>query len=214
MLPDLIADDGEVMGDCDIGDDLQLVGPEQPPCRVLRVVEEDRSGSRRHCGLQGIALDSPTGRPQRHLARSRSCPSDHRRVAVVGGREDDHLVAGLDGGKDYRTERLGRSAGDADMIGIELLAEMSPVMVGDRFPQLRQPARGRILVRAFLQRAGRFIEDLLRPAEIREALAEVDRAVLRGGEAHPLEHADLHLLVERVHSSAPLERNASISGDA
>src|SRR5437764_10344741 len=89
------------------------------------------------------------------------------------------------------------------MVGSELLAETAAVMGGDRFAQGRQPARRRILVRALFERPRGRVENLVRPAEIRETLAKVDRAMRRGQPRHPLEDAGLHLLVERVHGWLP-----------
>ena len=73
----------------------KLVRVEQPSGRILRIVEEDRRGS---CEFKAASIASPFDPPlrrlQRYFASDPAGPPDHRRVAVIGGREDDHLVAG------------------------------------------------------------------------------------------------------------------------
>ena len=85
---------------------------------------------------------------------------------------------GLDRREDRRAERLGRAAGHADLVGVEVEPVMAVVMRRDRLAQRRQPARRRILVRALLQRPRGRVEDLVGPAEIGKALPQVDRAML------------------------------------
>ena len=116
MLPHLVADDGQVMRDRDVGDDLKLVLPVQPARRILRIVEDDRPGPVAQRGLERFPVDAPERRLQSDFARRRPCPSDHRRITVVGRREDDHLVAWLDRREDHRPQCFGRSARHANMV--------------------------------------------------------------------------------------------------
>src|SRR5687768_6884359 len=73
-------------------------------------------------------------------------------------------------------------------------------MVGHRLPQLGETAHRRILVRGGGQRLGRSGDDVVRPAEIGEALAEIDRFMLARERRHALEDRGRKLCVERVHS--------------
>ena len=79
-------------------------------------------------------------------------------------------------------------------------------------PQLQRDTRtqeefnGRLTL---LQNSG--VKDLVRPSEIRETLPQIDGIMLSSGEAHTLENAHRHLLVERVQARTPLARKPSTS---
>ena len=81
--------------------------------------------------------------------------------------------------EDRRSQRFGRAAGHAIWSARKLQAVVAAVMSGDRFAQGRQAPRRRILVRAFDHRPGGSIQDRVGPAEIGEALAEIDGTMLR-----------------------------------
>ncbi len=200
VLPHLVADHDEVVLARRGGDRLLLVASEQPSRRVVRVVEDDRARLRADRGLERRALDPPGRRLERDFADDSASPPDHRRIAVVGRGEEDHLVAGPNCRENRRAQRLGRPARHADVVRIGVRAIMPPVMGRDRLAQRHQAARRRVLVRAMLQRVCRGVEDRVGPAEIGEALAEVHRAMLRRERGHALEHAGRHILVDRVHS--------------
>src|SRR5205814_3542660 len=93
-------------------------------------------------------------------------------------------------------------ARDAHMLGGKVEAVVPAVMRSDGRAQRRRAPRRRVLVRAFLPRARRGLEDFVGPSEIGEALAEVYGPVLRREGRHAFEDAGLHLLVKRVHARA------------
>ncbi len=185
-----------------VGDDLEFARVEQTAGGVVRIVEDHRPGLRADRGLDRGAVDPPCGRFQRHFDRRRPSPPDHRRIAVIGGREDHHLVARAHRRQDRGAERLGRAAGHAQLVGRDIELLLAPIMVRHRLAQRHHPARRRILVRSLFDRARGRLKDLIRPAEIGKALPQIDRAVFRGEAGHALEHAGLHLLVKWVHGAA------------
>ena len=74
MLPHLVADDDEVVLAGERRDDLQLVHSEQPPGRIMRVVEQEGAGPGRDRALQRLAVDPPFGRPERDFDRASRPP--------------------------------------------------------------------------------------------------------------------------------------------
>ena len=165
----------------------------------MRIVEQDRAGPWRNGRLEDISIEPPVGRLQGNLDRGCSRTADHRGVAVIGGGEDDHFIAGLHGGENGCAQSLGCPAGDADMLGGKILAEVSAVMGCDRIPECGKAARRRILVGALGQRLRRTGQNFIGPSEIGEALPQIHRAVLRRRERHPFEDAGVHPFVDRVH---------------
>jgi hypothetical protein len=160
MLPHLVADDDQVMLARDRGDRFQLVGVEQPPGRIVRIVEDDRAGLRADRRLQrSRSIRQPGG----CSATSRTTPRRGGSSAhsVIGRREDDHLVAGLDRRQDRRASASVAPLVTQTWSALEVEPVMPPVMRRDRLAQRRQPARRRILVRPLLQRPRRRVEDLV-----------------------------------------------------
>ena len=88
---------------------------------------------------------------------------------------------------------------------------MTAVMGGNRLAQGRKPARRCILVGTFLYGASGGLQNFVGPAEVWKSLTEVYRLVLGRGEAHALENAGLHLLVERVQMITPVALRPAIS---
>jgi hypothetical protein len=74
-------------------------------------------------------------------------------------------------------------------------------MGGDRLAQLGQAAHRRILARRAGQRRGGALDHVLGPAEIGEALAEIDRLELAREPRHMLEDGGRQVGEERVHAA-------------
>ena len=116
-----------------------------------------------------------------HEARHAAGPAHQRQIGVVHRLEQHDLVARLDQGQQRRGERLGRAGGDHHLgCAVELEALPVPVMLGDGGAQLGHAQHRRILVPAVDHRLGRLAPHVLRAGIVREALAEIDRALSRG----------------------------------
>ena len=113
---------------------------------------------------------------QRDVARHRAGEDAVGPVVLVEGREDDHLVAGVDQAQHGGDHGLGRAARDGDLaLGVDLAPEEGPVGLSDGSPQNRRAPRGGVLVVAVSHRLRRGLEQLRRRVEVGEALGEVDR---------------------------------------
>ena len=91
--PHLVADHDQVVLARDRCDRLQLVAPNSRPsglCGLLSMIARVFGPT---AASSACAFDPPSGRLQRHLARRCRRRADHRRIAVVRRRQDDHLVA-------------------------------------------------------------------------------------------------------------------------
>ncbi len=209
MFPHFVADDDQIMLARHRCDRLQFGRIEQSPGRVVRIVEDNRAGVGSHRRLKRVSLDPPAGGLKRHFANRPARAANERRISIISRSHNDHLVAGSDRCEDRGGQRLGSARGDADAIGAGDDRVISHIMSRHRRAQCRESTRRGILVRAVLQCARRRVENRLGPAEIREALPQVDGRVLRRGEAHPLEHAGRHRFVQRVHANNSLISFAS-----
>src|SRR5436305_2018282 len=106
MFPDLIADHVQVVLPGNGSENSKLFHLEELAGWVVGIVDKDRARFARYRRFQFISVDPPFGRPKRNLDRNTASSSDHRRIAVVGRREDDDLVTGLDRGEDRGTKRF------------------------------------------------------------------------------------------------------------
>jgi len=120
-----------------------------------------------------------TPKPGRSSARAPRArrPVRSRVRRVVGGLQDDHLVAGAHHGMDGAEQRLGRTRGDGDLRrGVHASSVQVEHLGRDRLEQ-RWPAGHRgVLVDAGAHLLGDERDELRRRVEIGEALRQVDRA--------------------------------------
>ena len=116
MFPNFVADHDQVIGNSDLCDDFQFGPVEQPPGRVMGVVDDD--GTSRWCDRSGqdVALDPPSRRAQRYLAHHAPSAADERCIGVIGGRHHDDFVTRGDRRQQCRRNRLGRAARHADIL--------------------------------------------------------------------------------------------------
>ena len=146
VLVDLVGDDDEVAGDRHIGDERQFLGVEHLARRVVRGVEQDHAGPRRHCLVQflGVEAIATVGcRPQQHGDRPGTGERDARLVAVVHRLEDDHLVVGVEHAEQRTGQRLCCPRGHQHLaVGIVVEAVEATLVPSDRLAQGRD-ARAR-----------------------------------------------------------------------
>jgi hypothetical protein len=106
-------------------------------------------------------------------------------VAVVEGLDEDDLVARIQQAQQRGRDGLGGAAGD-EHLGERIVggAVQAGLALGQRRDQLGVAHGPRVLVVALTQGAHHRVYDLRRTIEVREALGEVDGAVLLGQAGH------------------------------
>ena len=128
------------------GDERQLVGVEHLAGRVVRRVEQDQPGARRHGGAQlvGVEVVATVGAgAQQHRDGAGAGQGDARLVAVVHRLEHDDLVAVVEHAEQGAGERLGGAGGDEHLgVGVVLEAVEALLVAGDRLAQHGQPGPG------------------------------------------------------------------------
>ena len=105
---------------------------------------------------------------------------DRRLVAVVARVQHDDLFTGAHYRMDGVKNGFSGTAGDGDFglrIGHPAVAALG--FFGNRLPQRRDAGHHRILVMPRLHCAGQCIHQARRHWEVRKALAQIDRAMLR-----------------------------------
>ncbi len=106
-------------------------------------------------------------------------------IGIVGGIDQHHFAALPHQTHDAGGQRLGRPGGYHHFcVGIEIEIVKTLRMGGDGTAQFRAAAHRRVLVGTFHQRAGGGDADRLGAIFIREALAEIDRAMFGGERGH------------------------------
>ena len=163
-----------------VRDELELVAAEDLAGRVVRRVDDDRPGPRRHGGPQLIGIDCPVRFVERHV--SRGSPGEDRvgAVILVERLEHDDLVARVEQAEHRRDHPLGRAAHHRDLgIRVRLPARVEAGgLGGDGPPERRRAGDDRVLVDVGEERGrGRLLE-LDRGREVRKALGQADGAGL------------------------------------
>ena len=124
------------------GDQLELGPREHLAGRVVRRVDDDRSGPRAECRAQLVRVDRPVRFVERDVARDRAGQDRVGAVVLVVGLEHDDLVARVEQPEHGGHHRLGRAAGDGDLgLGIDRApaGELARRRRGDRVAQRLAP---------------------------------------------------------------------------
>ena len=110
---------------------------------------------------------------------------DNRPVAVIGGFDQDRLVAGVQEAHQAVGQGLGGAGGDHDFgLPVDIEAVEAPVGGGDGLAQRGHAHHRRILVGAVHDRPGGDGADIVGALVVGEALAEIDGAMLGGQRRH------------------------------
>ena len=120
VLVDLVGDDPQIVARRPLDDRLEPGARDHPPGRVVRRVDVDRAGARGAVRLE--TLDRGLGRidaaVERHLDR-RAVERAHDALDQRPvGREQQHLVAGLEDRADDGAERAGGAGGDQHALAL------------------------------------------------------------------------------------------------
>ena len=99
MLPDLVADRDGIELLTEPRQQFQVLARIDHRGRIERIVEENGFGLRIEYALQRLLRQPPMRRLETHQTRNASGLADDREVGIVHRLEHDHLVAGLDHGK-------------------------------------------------------------------------------------------------------------------
>ena len=133
-------------------------------------------------GPQLVGIDRPVRLVERDVARDGAGQDRVGAVVLVERLEDDDLVARVEQPEHRRDHRLGRAAGDGDL-GLRVdgapAREVPRRRRGDRVAQRLRAPGDRVLVDVGVDGLGDRVLELGRAGEVREALGEADRAVLR-----------------------------------
>src|SRR2546423_5275790 len=121
VLVDLIRDRDDVVVLAEPGDRLELWPREHPAGRIVRCVDDDRSGAWRERLGELIGIELEGGRPEWNEDRRRTANRGVGPVILVERLEDDDLVTWVAYRKKCGDHRLGRSAGDRQhRLGIDV----------------------------------------------------------------------------------------------
>ncbi|MNI23995.1 hypothetical protein D3C73_776000 [compost metagenome] len=202
VLVHLIGDQVDLRAAQHIGQRLHVRFVQHRAGRVVRGVDHQQAGARGDRRTHAVPVDGEGLRIQRHVHRRGTGQLDRRFVAVVGRVEHDHFLTGTHHGVDGVEDRLGGAAGDGDLgVRIDLRAVQVQRLLCDGLAQRCHAGHRRVLVQAGGHRLGGFVDQTLRRGEIREPLAEVDRAMFGGELGHHGEDrgTDLGQLGVRLH---------------
>ena len=186
VLVDVVGEREQVVLQAQVRDELELVAAEDLAGRVVRRVDDDRPGPRRHGGPQLIGIDRPVRFVERHV--SRGGPGEDRvgAVVLVERLEHDDLVARVEQAEHRRDHSLGRAAHHRDLgIRVRLPARVEAGGLGGDGPaERRRAGDDRVLVDVGKERGrGRLLE-LGRGREVREALGQADGTGLHRQAVH------------------------------
>ena len=180
VLVDVVGERKQVVLQAEVRDEFELVAPENLAGRVVRRVDDDRPGPRRHGGAQLIGVDRPVRFVERHVARRGPGEDRVGAVVLVERLEHDDLVARIEQAEHRRDHSLRRPAHHRDLgVGVGLPARIEASgLRGDGTPERRRAGDDRVLVDVGEQRGrGRLLE-LRGGREVREALGQADGAGL------------------------------------
>ncbi len=185
VLVDLVADGIGVVRLDQAGDERQLVRTEHLARRVMRGVEDEELGPGRESRLKRVFRQLPAGRLQADQTRNAAGAADERQIRIVERLDQHHLIARRDQPEAGCGEGLGGAGGDQHLgLPVEIEPVMAPIVPGHRLPQRRQSLHRRVLVGTGEAGGGGRLAHGDGAVFVREALAEVDRAVLAGERAH------------------------------
>ncbi|MEJ0044514.1 MAG: hypothetical protein WDM81_20855 [Rhizomicrobium sp.] len=179
MLIDLVADHHRFGVLHHARQGFEFLAVEDAADRVERRVDQDGTGLGPDYGAQVLLDEAEARRRKLHALHHGADGQRDRTVGVIGRLDQHDLVALPHQAHDRGGQRLGGAGRDQHLrLRIEVQA-MEPLgMAGDGAAQLHPALHRRILVRPFDQRARRSLAHGERAVLVREALAEIDRAVL------------------------------------
>ena len=113
------------------------------PVGIVRRVDHQQPRARRDRVANGVPVDPIVRQAQRYDDRHAAVQLDGRNVRVVARLQDDHLIAGMDDGRDRVEDRFGAAGGDGDLgVGIVAGAVVMRVLRGDGLTQRGTPCIG------------------------------------------------------------------------
>ena len=155
---------------------------------VVRAIDQDGSGARRQCCGYLAKVGAKGAWGEGHAHHHATGEFDVGDVAVVAGLQDDHFVTRVHDGQQGGDDRLGGTRGDGDFgVGVVGSRMQRFNFCRHGLAQRRYPGHGWVLVVARLHGLGDAVNQRGITAEIRKALAQVDRHVLRGKPGHDRE---------------------------
>ena len=189
VLVYLVGDAVGVVLFAEVGDKGELLARKDLATGVGRVAQDDRLGIVVAEGrLKHLTVKVERRRVERHVDGLGTRKDRVGAVVLIERREDDDLVAGVRDRHHGGHHGLGGAAGDYDiLVGVHRHAHKVLLFGGERLAHgLGAPGDG-VLVIERLGVAGygaEAIEQLRRGIEVREALREIDSAVLIGDACH------------------------------
>ena len=193
VLVDLVGQHQRLRRPQQLGEARALLARPHGAARVVRRVDDDHARARRQRARERVEVGTPGAGRQRHAHRRRAGERDRRAIAVVARLEYDHLVARMHQREDGRQDALGCAGGDRDLgVGVVAVARRALDLGRDGLAQRRHAGHRRVLVVAGAHRVGDGVDERRVAVEIREALAEVDRAGLDGQRGHHREDRRAH----------------------
>ncbi len=191
VLVDLVGDNHSVVPGGELHHFLQRFPAEDDAQGVVRIVEDHHPGALAERVLEGCEVRLPVRSHQRSGGVRGPGQADHGSVGIVERLEGEHFVAGAGEGENRRRDGFGGSGADDD-VGLGVGSEaVEPLLVpGDRRPEHGLALAGSVLVLAIADRRPGGVEDLGRAVLVREALPEVDGAVLERQSGDLLENGD------------------------
>ncbi len=194
VLVDLVADHQHLGAVEQVGQLAHLGRRPDGAGRVVRDVDDDGARPGRHCPLDRREIRAEAAGRQRYAHDGAASHFDIGRVAVVAGFQHDHLVACVHDGEQCGEDGLRGAGGDGDLaVGVVAMAVEHRHLGGDGIAQRLGTGHRRVLVVASAHGVAHGVAQGGVAGEVREALAEVDRAMLIGQRRHGAEdgRADL-----------------------
>ena len=185
VLVDLVGDDIGIVLFRERRDKFQLLAREHLAAGVGGVAQDHRLGVLAERILEKGRIKMEIRRHERHIDRLCARQDGIRAVVFVERGENDDLVARIGDGHHRRHHRLGAAAGRDNLsVRVDLPAHTARLLGGERLAEvLRAPGDG-ILMKILIGDLRHAVENLLRRFKVREALRQVDRAVLHGNARH------------------------------
>lgn len=206
LLPHLVADGDKVMGNAEPRDHGEIVCARHGSGGIERVIQHDRARPGRHRRLQHRCVVAEMRRLQQDRYGYAPGPPHHRRIGIVSGLEEDHLIALGHQRQHGGGDGLCRTGSDHNLGRRQFQPLRAGIMRADRFAQREKTDARRVLVRLFVQRPRRRIQQRRRGRTIGKTLPEIDCAGLTGKRRHPLEHRRAHVGVDGMDAGSGLHR--------
>ncbi len=138
---------------------------------VVRCVDDDQPGPIGQVVRHPVPIDPVIGRVQRNVTGNAALKLHHRRVAIIGGVENDHLVARVHHGRYRAEQRFGGARGDGQLpLGIQLTTVKLRDLARRCLAKRRDPRHRRVLVVAVGQVVLNPFQQLGRAVEIGKTL--------------------------------------------